>query len=105
MTLERKDFLFDLKTNIAAIMIYIVFMLLISPLFPGVTWFNLGDFTLDVVNYYHGVMIPLTLMIIIVTAKIFKIPEKLYKFIVLTNYPVLILSFIGLVLFTRPGLS
>jgi len=99
MTLERKSFLFDLKTNIAAIMIYIVFMLLISPLFPGVTWFNLGDFTLDVVNYYHGVMIPLTLMIIIVTAKIFKIPEKLYKFIVLTNYPVLILSFIGLVLF------
>lgn len=102
MSGKAKDFLFDLKKNIAATMLYIVFMLLISPLFPGVTWFKLGDFTLDVVNYYHGVMIPLTLLIIMVTAKVFRIPEKLYKFIVLTNYPIMILSFFGLVLFYPP---
>lgn len=99
MNEKIRKFIFDLKKNIVAIMIYIAFMFLISPLFPGVTWFELGDFTLYVVNYYHGIMIPLTLLIIIVTAKIFKIPDKLYKFILLTNYPVLVLSFLGLVLF------
>ncbi len=91
--------LFDTKKNIVAIMVYTVIMLLVSPLFPGVTWFKLGDFTLDVVNYYHAVMIPVTLMIIIVTSKVFKIPDRLYKFITLTNYPILALSFLGLVLF------
>ncbi len=72
---------------------------MISPVFPGVTWFRLGDFTIDVVNYYHGVMIPLTLLLIIVTAKVFKINSKIYNFLAITNYPILILSFLGLVLF------
>jgi len=99
MSVGIKDFLTDLKKNAEATIIYIALMLLISPVFPGVTWFRLGDFTIDVVNYYHGVMIPLTLLLIIVTAKVFKINSKIYNFLAITNYPILILSFLGLVLF------
>ncbi|MGC8562833.1 MAG: hypothetical protein ACP5NO_06530 [Thermoplasmata archaeon] len=95
----KRHFFTDLKMNAVALMIYIVFMLLISPVFPGVTWFRLGDFTLDVVNYYHGVMIPLALLIIIISAKVFKLPKAVYNFIQLTTYPIILLSFLGLVLF------
>ncbi len=99
MNKNYRDWLLNIKNNVIVSAVYIVLMFIISPLFPGVNWFNLGDFTLDVVNYYHGIMIPLALLLIIVTAKVFKIPEKLLNFIILTNYPVILLSFLGVVLF------
>lgn len=105
---ERKltSILFDTKLNIAAIMFYIVIMLLISPAFPGVTWFRLGDFTTDVVNYYHTVMIPLALIVILLTARVFNLPKIFQKLMNIATYPVLIFSVIGLVLFypTTPSL-
>jgi hypothetical protein len=91
--------LFDTKKNIAAIIVYTVIMLLVSPLFPGVTWFRLGDFTLDVVNFYHTIMIPLALLIIILTAKVFNLPKMIQKIANISTYPVLVFSVIGLVLF------
>lgn len=94
-----RNFFTDIKKNVIALMIYIVFMLLISPVFPGVTWFQLGDFTLDVVNYYHGVMIPLALLVIIISARVFKLPKGVYNFVQITTYPIIVLSFLGLVLF------
>ncbi|MCL4447527.1 MAG: hypothetical protein M0Z77_11250 [Thermoplasmatales archaeon] len=94
-----KSILFDTKKNAVAIMIYVVLMLLISPLFPGITWFRLGDFTLDVVNFYHTIMIPLALLVIIVTARVFKLPNVIQKLVNLATYPVLLFSVIGLVLF------
>jgi hypothetical protein len=94
-----KSFLFDAKKNAAAIMIYTVLMLLISPLFPGITWFRLGDFTLDVVNFYHTIMIPLALLIIIVTARVFSLPNIIQKLVNIATYPVLLFSVLGLILF------
>jgi hypothetical protein len=91
--------LLDTRKNVAAIMIYTALMLLISPLFPGVTWFRLGDFTLDVVNFYHTIMIPLALLIILVTARVFSLPKIIQKLMNISTYPVLIFSVIGLVLF------
>ena len=91
--------LLDTKKNVAAIMIYTALMLLISPLFPGVTWFRLGDFTLDVVNFYHTIMIPLALLIILVTARVFSLPKIIQKLMNISTYPVLLFSVIGLVLF------
>ena len=91
--------LLDTRKNVAAIMIYTALMLLISPLFPGVTWFRLGDFTLDVVNFYHTIMIPLALLIILVTARVFSLPKIIQKLMNISTYPVLLFSVIGLVLF------
>ena len=89
------------RTKFASILIllYIALFLLISPLFPGVQWFQLGDFTLPVVNYYHAIMIPFALLMIIFVAHVFDLSGKIRKIINLSVIPVLILTVLGLVFF------
>lgn len=78
---------------------YLALFLVISPIFPGVSWFQLGDFTLPVVNYYHAIMIPLALLLIVIIAHLFPTSFKMREIINLSVYPVLILTVLGLVFF------
>ena len=94
-----RNFFTDTKKNVAAVAIFILFFLLVSPLFPGVSWFRLGDFTLYTVNFYHTIMIPLALILILVTSSAFPASNGLRKLISYTTYPILIFSFLGLILF------
>lgn len=87
------------KFNLLALIVYTAIMLLISPIVPGVTWFQLGDFTLDVVNYYHTIMIPLALLLILYAAYIMKLNEKIIVTINMSTVPLLILNILGLILF------
>jgi hypothetical protein len=93
------SFFLDVKKNVLSIAAFVLALLLISPLFPGVSWFRLGDFTLYTVNFYHVIMIPLALILILVTANIFNSSNKLRNFLTLTTFPVLLFSLLGLVLF------
>lgn len=87
------------RTVSIIILAYLAIFLLISPLFPGVQWFQLGDFTLDVVNYYHVIMIPFALLMIVLVGHLFDLPIKVRKFVNLSVYPVLLLSILGLFFF------
>jgi len=93
------NFFLDVRKNVVSVGVFILAMLLVSPLFPGVSWFRLGDFTLYTVNFYHVIMIPLALILILVTANIFNSSNKIKNFITLTTFPVLLFSLLGLVLF------
>ncbi|MDP8012131.1 MAG: hypothetical protein ACP5F1_01850 [Thermoplasmata archaeon] len=85
--------------NIILILAYIAIMLAISPLIPGVTWFQLGDFTLDVVNYYHTLMIPLALLLILYATYIMKLNQKILTAINASTIPLIILNILGLIFF------
>lgn len=92
-------FWMDTRGVSIVILFYMALFLVISPLFPGVSWFQLGDFTLPVVNYYHAIMIPFALLLIIVVSSLFPELTKLKKALNLSVYPVLILTILGLVFF------
>ncbi len=99
----KENFFTDLKKNVLAVTIFVLLFLLVSPLFPGVSWFRLGDFTLYTVNYYHTIMIPLALILILVSASAFQSSNALRKIINYTTYPILLFSFLGLILFYPPS--
>lgn len=82
-----------------SIVSFIGFFLVISPLFPGVSWFQLGDFTTPVVNYYHVIMIPLALLLMIMAFSFLGINSFERKLVRLSVIPLLLLSFLGLILF------
>ena len=87
------------RTVSILILAYLALFLLISPLFPGVQWFKLGDFTLQVVNYYHVIMIPLAVLLMVVVAHVFNLPDWTKKIVNWSVYPVLLFSILGLVFF------
>jgi hypothetical protein len=97
------NFLTDTRKNVLATTVFILLFLLISPVFPGVKWFRLGDFTLYTVNFYHTIMIPLAFILILVATSVFSSVNWIKKAINLTTYPILIFSFLGLVLFYPPS--
>lgn len=78
---------------------FIALFLVVSPLFPGVSWFQLGDFTLPVVNYYHTIMIPFALMLIILAGSLLRVYPKIMKIVNYSVYPVLLFSVLGLFFF------
>jgi len=87
------------KFSIIILLAYTAIMLAISPLIPGVTWFQLGDFTMDVVNYYHTIMIPLALLLILYATYIMKLNQKVLVAINLSIIPLIILNILGLIFF------
>ncbi|MCL5785386.1 MAG: hypothetical protein M1151_01795 [Candidatus Thermoplasmatota archaeon] len=78
---------------------YMALFLAVSPLFPGVSWFQLGDFTLPVVNYYHTIMIPFALMLIILVGSMLKVYPRIMKIVNYSAYLVLLFSILGLFFF------
>ncbi|BAB60305.1 TVG1190485 [Thermoplasma volcanium GSS1] len=98
------NLIFDQKKNITALTLFIAVFLIISSLF-GVTWFFLGDFTYNAVNYYHVIMIPFALLLIIISAFIVKLPNIFQKAINSVTYPVIIFTVLGLAFFYYPSLT
>lgn len=87
------------KMNMGLVLIFITFFLIISPLLPGVSWFKLGDFTLDMVNFYHTVMIPFAFLLILYTAEILELGTVARKIINLSTIPVLFFTVLGMAFF------
>ena len=50
-----KKILLNPKDNIIAILAFISIFLAIGPILPGVSWFSLGNFSLDMINFYHTI--------------------------------------------------
>ena len=93
------EFLLNEKYNISAVLVFITFFLVISPLLPGVTWFKLGDFTLDMINFYHTVMIPFAFLLILYTTSLLDLENFTKKAVNLSTYPVLIFTLLGMIFF------
>ena len=96
---NMKELIKSVKFNIYLLIAYLTVMLLISPLIPGVVWFNLGDFTLTTVNYYHVLMIPLAFLLMFMVSVIMDLGEKLKRIFIYSNIPLLIVNILGLILY------
>ena len=94
-----KEVLTLIKFNVFLLILYIAAMLLISPIIPGVVWFNLGDFTLTTVNYYHVLMIPIAFLLMLFVTIVLDFPSKIKKIFIYSNIPLLIINIIGLILY------
>jgi len=91
--------LLNVKYNFLAVLIFISVFLVISPLLPGVSWFRLGDFTLDTVNFYHTVMIPFVFLLILYAAELLDLSTRTRKIINFSTYPILFFTALGTALF------
>lgn len=91
--------LLNVKYNIFATLIFISALLVISPLLPGVNWFKLGDFSLDMINFYHTVMIPFVFLLVLYSAELLDLGVTARRIINLSTYPVLFLTALGTALF------
>jgi len=89
----------NLRLNIGITLTFIAFFLIISPLLPGVNWFRLGDFTLDMVNFYHTVMIPFAFLLILYTSELLDMPAIIKKPINMSTIPILVLTALGMAFF------
>ncbi len=92
------------KENLLANLLFIIIMIAISPIIPGVSWFRLGDFTLPTVNFYHVIMLALAYSLILGTFFILNPNGKLTKYAAILNIPFLIIDILGLATFYNPSL-
>ena len=93
------DFLLNPKMNMGLVLAFITFFLIISPLLPGVTWFKLGDFTLDMVNFYHTIMIPFAFLLILYTSELLDLGSLARKSINISTIPILFFTILGMAFF------
>ncbi len=96
---ELKDFLREPRNNSIATLLFITVFLIIGPLLPGVSWFSLGDFSLDMVNFFHTVMIPFLFLLLIFSSELLNLMPFERKLVNLSTYPILLLTALGMVLF------
>ncbi len=94
-----KEILLSPKDNIIAILAFISILLVIGPVLPGVSWFSLGDFSLDMVNFYHTIMIPFAFMLILYASELLGLGVLERKAVNLSTYPLLFLTVLGTVFF------
>ena len=94
-----KKILLNPKDNIIAILAFISIFLAIGPILPGVSWFSLGNFSLDMINFYHTIMIPFAFLLILYTSELLDLDTLERKAVNLSTYPILFLTFLGMVFF------
>ena len=94
-----KKILLNPKDNIIAILAFISIFLAIGPILPGVSWFSLGNFSLDMINFYHTIMIPFAFLLILYTSELLDLDILERKVVNLSTYPILFLTFLGMVFF------
>ncbi|MFP3300593.1 MAG: hypothetical protein RXN92_05925, partial [Thermoplasmatales archaeon] len=87
------------KDNLVANLLFLIIMIVITPIIPGVFWFRLGDFTLDTVNFYHVIMLPLAYSLILGTFYILNPNGRLTRYASILNIPFLLIDLLGLVTF------
>ncbi len=98
-----KEILLSPKDNIIAVLAFISIFLVIGPILPGVSWFSLGDFSLDMVNFYHTVMIPFVFLLILYASELLGLGLLERKAVNISTYPVLLLTVLGTVFFYPAG--
>lgn len=98
-----KEFLLDSKVNMGLVLAFITLFLIISPLLPGVNWFRLGDFTLDMVNFYHTIMIPFAFLLILYTTELLNLGNLARKVINISTVPILFFTVLGMAFFYSPS--
>lgn len=94
-----KNIFFNEKFNATISLLFIAVFLIISPILPGVSWFRLGDFTLDMVNFYHTVMIPFAFLLMLYTSGIMNLNKFTRKSLNISTIPVLLLTLFGMIFF------
>ncbi len=94
-----KKILLNPKDNIIAILVFISIFLAIGPILPGVSWFSLGNFSLDMINFYHTIMIPFAFLLILYTSELLDLDTLERKAVNLSTYPILFLTFLGMIFF------
>ena len=94
-----KEILLSPKDNIIAVLAFISIFLVIGPILPGVSWFSLGDFSLDMVNFYHTIMIPFAFLLILYASELLGLGLLERKAVNLSTYPVLLLTVLGTIFF------
>ena len=85
--------------HIIAVLVFISIFLVIGPILPRVSWFSLGDFSLDMVNFYHTIMIPFAFLLILYASELLGLGALERKADELTTYPVLLRTVLGTVFF------
>jgi hypothetical protein len=98
-SIKWKRILLTPKNNIIAVLSFISIFLVIGPILPGVSWFSLGDFSLDMVNFYHTIMIPFAFLLILYASELLALGSIERKVVNLSTYPVLFLTLLGIIFF------
>jgi len=88
------------KFNAASLLVYMLLVLAASVLFAD--WFPLGDFSFGTVEWYHAVMIPFTLLLMIVAASVVGLGQKVRGALNLSTYPVMAVTALALPLMSTP---
>ena len=93
------DFSLNMRYNTFAVLTFIALFLVIGPFLPGVSWFSLGDFTLDMVNFYHTIMIPFAFLLILYASEQLQLRSFERNIVNISTYPILFLTLIGMIFF------
>ena len=93
------DFSLNMRYNAFAVLAFIALFLVIGPFLPGVSWFSLGDFTLDMVNFYHTIMIPFAFLLILYASELLELRSFERNIVNISTYPILFLTLIGMIFF------
>ncbi|MHB1439308.1 MAG: hypothetical protein ACYCSO_00195 [Cuniculiplasma sp.] len=91
--------LLNVKYNLLSTLAFISIFLVLSPFLPGVNWFHLGDFTLDMVNFYHTIMIPFVFLLLLYAAELLELGTTTRRIINFSTYPILFLTALGTIFF------
>ncbi len=94
-----KNIFFNERFNASIGLLFIAVFLIISPILPGVSWFKLGDFTLDMVNFYHTIMIPFAFLLMLYTSGIMNLNKFIRRSLNISTIPVLLLTLLGMIFF------
>ncbi len=83
-----------------SLLAYMLLLLGISPFFTN--WFPLGDFSLNAAEWYHAVMIPFALFLMIVSASVMRLSRKLRLALDASAYMVIFVTLLGLAFMSGP---
>ncbi|WP_449462464.1 hypothetical protein PQ610_00185 [Tardisphaera miroshnichenkoae] len=90
----------DDRFNAISLITYMLFVLLVSAFFTN--WFPLGDFSFGTVEWYHAVMIPFTLFLMIVAAAAVGLGSKVRAALNLSAFPVIATTVLGIAFVGSP---
>ncbi|MGC8671256.1 MAG: hypothetical protein ACP5SK_05615, partial [Thermoprotei archaeon] len=90
----------DDRFNAISLITYMLLVLLASAFLTN--WFPLGDFSFGTVEWYHAVMIPFTLFLMVVAAAAVGLEDKIRAALNLSTYPVIATTLLGIAFVGSP---
>ncbi len=94
MEKAHRSIWFEDRFNAISLMTYMLIVLLLSAFLAD--WFPLGDFSFGTVEWYHAVMIPFTLFLMIVAAYAVDLDSRVRAVLNLSTYPVILATLLGI---------